>query len=514
MLRKLRIAAGAILLAAVTWYFVDFAGILPDGLGVLARIQFFPAFFMHSVAILMGIVALTLLFGRLYCSVICPMGVFQDVVSRVAGFFRKKKKRYKYSPARNVLRYGLLAGVAVVGLAGFSFLVSLLDPYAAYGRIAANVFSPVYLAGNNLLETIFTSFGNYTFYRMEVPVRSILSLAVALVTLGGVGYLAWRFGRAYCNTVCPVGAILGLLSRYSLFKVRIDTAKCNGCGVCASRCKSSCIDSKNHRIDHSRCVDCFNCLDACRQSALSFSLPPGKKAKIEIPEKQPDTARRKFIATSLAATITVPALVAGGRRNRFRQHQGENKAGYGRSVPISPPGSLGHAHLERHCTACHLCISKCPSKVLKPAFTQYGLAGMMQPMMDFEKGFCNFDCTVCSDVCPNGAILPLTQEEKHLTQVGKVVFLKRFCIVHTDGTSCGACSEHCPTQAVSMVPYRDGLTIPHTDPSICVGCGGCEYVCPATPHKAIYVEGNAVHEKAVPFRDVQAHEEEIDDFGF
>ena len=205
-------------------------------------------------------------------------------------------------------------------------------------------------------------------------------------------------------------------------------------------------------------------------------------------------------------------MAQGNRERRRTRLRDENT--HTRQVPISPPGSLGHAHLERHCTACHLCVSKCPSHVLKPAFTEYGLAGMMQPMMYFDKGFCNFDCTVCSDVCPNGAILPLTVEQKHLTQVGRVIFVEDFCIVHTDGTSCGACSEHCPTQAVSMIPYREGLTIPHTDPDICVGCGGCEYVCPAVPHKAIYVEGEEIHLQAKPFEDAEAHEEEIDGFGF
>ena len=145
---------------------------------------------------------------------------------------------------------------------------------------------------------------------------------------------------------------------------------------------------------------------------------------------------------------------------------------------------------------------------------EYGAAGMMQPTVYFDKGFCNFDCTVCGDVCPNGAIKPLTVEQKHLTQMGKVVFMKRYCIVHTDRTSCGACSEHCPTQALSMVPYRNGLTIPHVNTDICVGCGGCEYVCPARPFRAVYVEGNEVQQKARPFVEKKEEEVKVDDFGF
>lgn len=138
----------------------------------------------------------------------------------------------------------------------------------------------------------------------------------------------------------------------------------------------------------------------------------------------------------------------------------------------------------------------------------------MQPVMYFDRGFCNFDCTVCSDVCPNGAIHPLTVEQKHLTQVGRVVFIKEDCIVYADETSCGACSEHCPTQAVTMIPYKEGLTIPSIDPDICVGCGGCEYVCPARPFRAIHVEGNPVQQQAKPFERTGGSDIKIDDFGF
>ena len=137
----------------------------------------------------------------------------------------------------------------------------------------------------------------------------------------------------------------------------------------------------------------------------------------------------------------------------------------------------------------------------------------MQPKLYFDHGFCNYDCTVCGDVCPTGAILPLTKEEKHVTQMGKVQFIIENCIVYYDETNCGACSEHCPTQAVSMVPYKGSLTIPHTETEICVGCGGCEYVCPAVPYKAIYVEGVETHNQ-LTFEHEEQEEVEINDFGF
>ncbi|MCK4465534.1 MAG: 4Fe-4S dicluster domain-containing protein, partial [Bacteroidales bacterium] len=150
-----------------------------------------------------------------------------------------------------------------------------------------------------------------------------------------------------------------------------------------------------------------------------------------------------------------------------------------------------------NCTACTLCISACPTDVLQPSFLQYGITGIMQPHMDYHSGFCNYDCVICSQICPTGAILPVTLENKQLIQLGKSIFVKDNCIVHTDKTDCGACSEVCPTKAVYMVPYEEGdLFIPEVNNDICVGCGACEYACPTKPYKAIYVNGNFLHETA------------------
>lgn len=495
-----------VLFALITFYFLDFAGVSGTR-SFLPRIQFVPALLSLSAAVVVGWIVLTLLLGRVYCSSVCPMGIFQDVVGWLSRR-RNKRKKYGFRPERPVLRWTVVVAVAVAFIAGFTFLLGLLDPYSAYGRMITNVFKPLYVAGNNGLAWVFTKFGNYTFYYIQVVILSVLAFAVGLLTFGVVGYMAWRYGRLYCNTVCPVGTLLGALSRYSLFKVRLDTEKCNGCGLCGLKCKGSCIDSKAHRIDYSRCVVCFDCIDNCRQGAVSYSWRR-KKAAVSGEEGAVDRSKRQFLATAAVTALAMPRAVAQQGASVLTP----NKA-YRREHPLSPPGSLSAGHLLEHCTACHLCVTKCPSHVLKPAFTEYGLGGMMQPMMYFEDGFCNFDCTVCSDVCPNGAILPLTVEQKHVTQVGRVVFLIENCIVNTDETSCGACSEHCPTQAVTMVPYKDGLTIPHVNPDICVGCGGCEYVCPVRPFRAIHIEGNPVHLEAKPFQESEQKEVEIEDFGF
>lgn len=220
-----------------------------------------------------------------------------------------------------------------------------------------------------------------------------------------------------------------------------------------------------------------------------------------------DIGKRRFLLTGLAA-VAVSATAAAAKAGTLLNAAKE------RRVAVSPPGSADARSLLRHCTACQLCVTVCPSKVLTPAFMDYGIGGMMMPTMSFERGFCNFDCKICTTVCPTGALRPITVEQKHRLQVGRVVFAPERCVVNTNGTSCGACSEHCPTQAVKMVAYKPGLTIPSVDAEICVGCGGCEYICPVRPHRAIYVEGNTVHRQARAFEVEKKEEVEVTDFGF
>jgi ferredoxin len=511
MLKNLRVSISIVLFALITFYFLDISAVLPDRFHVLAHIQLVPAILSGSFIILAALIILTLLFGRVYCSSICPMGVYQDIVSWFSKrkIFSKKKKRYKYSKAKNILRWSVLGVTIVTFFLNLPLLLGLIDPYSAYGRMAANVFKPVYMAGNNVLKSIFTSFGNYTFYQVEIVILSLFALITGIVTFLAIGFLAWKYGRTYCNTICPVGTVLGFLSKFSLFKVRIDENQCNKCGACAGKCKASCIDSKNHSVDYSRCVACFNCLDSCSQNALKFS-PSIKNKKQEVPQTT-DMGKRQFLMATLTTAVTVPTAYAQEKTARLSGIKVPT-----RQTPISPPGSQSAKHLLDHCTSCHLCVSKCPSHVIKPAFMEYGLGGIMQPIMNYENGFCNYNCTICADICPNRALLPLTQDKKHMLQIGRVTFTQDICIVHTEKTNCGACAEHCPTQAVTMIPYEGhgGLTIPHTNPDICVGCGGCEYICPVRPRRAIFVEGNKEHHEREAFKEEKKENIEVKGFGF
>jgi len=491
MLKKLRVIVSVLVFSLLTFYFLDFAGILPVEVHALGHIQFIPAWLSRNIAVMLGLVVCTMLFGRIYCSSICPMGTFQDIASRCS-----KNRKFIYGKNNLVLRWFVVVVSLVLFHLDYTAIMGMLDPYGAYGRIAVHIFKPVYMLANNILAFVFNHFGNYAFYRTEATMLSVFSFVVALITLAVVGVLAWARGRLYCNSICPVGTVLGFMNKFSLFKIRIDNAKCASCGICAKKCKASCIDAKTKTIDYTRCVNCFNCIGNCNRKGISFAMSKSDKPKV-------DKGKRRFLLTGLGAVVAAPAVFA------------QTKAGLqNRQNAISPPGAGSEERLLKHCTSCHLCISKCPSKVLKPAFMEYGIGGIMQPIMYFERGFCNFDCTVCTEVCPNGALLPLTVEQKHRLQVGRVVFKPEICIVHTEGTSCGACSEHCPTQAVKMIPYKNGLTEPSIDANICVGCGGCEFICPVRPHRAIYVEGNKVHRQAKAFDAGEKHEKEITDFGF
>ena len=210
-----------------------------------------------------------------------------------------------------------------------------------------------------------------------------------------------------------------------------------------------------------------------------------------------DKGKRRFIAGSVIAIASATGLIKA--QDQSAKVKGapvptrESTVKENRTYAVCPPGGVSLGHFNDYCTACSLCVSACPENVIVPSFREYGLSGIMQPRMDYHKSFCNYDCTRCSEVCPTGALLPLTLEAKKLTQIGKVHFIKDNCIVQTEKTECGACSEHCPTKAVYMVPFEGNLVIPETNDKICIGCGACEYACPTVPFKAIFVDGNSVH---------------------
>lgn len=495
MLRKIRLTFAVLFFVAVTVLFLDFTGTVHAWLGWTAQVQFLPALLALNISVVVLLVLLTLLAGRVYCSVICPLGVFQDIVSWISGQRKKKKYRFSYSPEIKWLRYGMLGLFVIALTAGIGSFVALLAPYSSYGRIAANLFAPVYRWGNNLLAWFAERADSYAFYETEVWMKSLPTFIIASVTIIVLIVLAWRNGRTYCNTICPVGTVLGFFSRFSLFRPVLDAEKCKNCSLCSRRCKAACIDYKNHRIDYSRCVACMDCLEICKHDALHLQY---RWKKISKPEQMTssghvDAARRSFLSAT-AVLVATSAVKAQEKKVDGGLAVIEDKKIPVRATPIVPPGAWNARHFAQHCTACQLCVSACPNNVLRPSTE---LTKLMQPEMSYERGYCRPECTTCSDVCPAGAIRPITVEEKSSTRIGHAVWIRKNCIPLTDGVECGNCARHCPSGAILMVPSDtddvNAVRIPVVNVERCIGCGACENLCPARPFSAIYVEGHTVH---------------------
>ena len=496
MLRKTRLTLAMVFFLAITALFLDFTGTIHAWLGWMAKIQFLPALLALNVGVVVFLILLTMMVGRVYCSVICPLGVMQDIVSWFSGRRKAKRLRFAYSPEKRWLRLGVLGLFVIAMIAGFSSLAALIAPYSAYGRMASALLAPLYQWGNNLLAYCAERLDSYAFYETEVWMKGAMTLVVAALTFIIISVLAWLNGRTYCNTICPVGTVLGMLSRHALFRITIDKDKCNNCGLCSRQCKASCIDGDNHHIDGSRCVMCMDCIGNCRHGAIGikrvgFGTKHGSKSSAC--KHETDPSRRAFLAAT-ATTLAAAAIKAQEKKVDGGLAVIEDKQIPQRRTPIVPPGAKSLAHMSQHCTACQLCVSVCPNGVLRPSTR---METLMQPEASYERGYCRRECTRCSEVCPTGAIRRVTDDEKLSIQIGHAVWVKKNCLPLTEGVDCGNCARHCPVGAIQMIPSvagdEESPRIPAVNTERCIGCGACEQLCPARPFSAIYVEGHERH---------------------
>ncbi len=494
MLRKIRITLALIYFILVNLLFLGVSWGLTQHIAWVAKIQFLPALMALNVGVLAGLIVLSFIFGRLYCSVICPLGVMQDIF---AWFGKKSRKnRYSYSPEKKWLRYSVLVIFIICLIIGFAPVTTLLAPYSAYGRIVNSLFRPLYDLLINGLAAIESHYDSYMFSDAQLWLRSVTTFIVALLTLGILGFLAWRNGRTYCNTICPVGTILSFFARFSILKVQFDKDKCTNCSLCEKNCKAAAIDYKSGTVDYSRCVACGDCLDKCKFDALQYKLVgrlvPGVESQQTNDEIEPDKGRRAFV-TGAAIALGSVAMAQTKKKVDGGMAVIEDKKTPHRNTPITPPGSISAYNMKRHCTACQLCVSACPNNVLRPSTDPLHL---MQPVMSYERGFCRPECTHCSQVCPTGAIQKIDREQKTAIHIGHAVWIEQNCIPIANGDSCGACARHCPAWAIQMVEKEVNgriVSVPVVDSERCIGCGKCENLCPSRPFSAIYVEGNVMH---------------------
>jgi ferredoxin-type protein NapF len=523
-LSKIRVVFSIVVFLLLTAIFVDIRQLIPEKyINILLFLQFIPSankFISAGSAAAIGfiiILIITILTGRTYCSFLCPLGILQDIFSRIGGKFKKRFRRYGFRNPHTFLRYSILAVTLVITMVWGIYFLTILDPYSIFGRTMTYFAKPVVLLINNLLSQVFGKIDNYTFVHAPltgfVPAAYIIPGTFLLLA----GILSFARGRLYCNTVCPVGTFLGLLSKVSFLRIKFDDSRCTKCGRCAVACKSSCIDFLNKDIDLSRCVGCFNCLKSCPDKALEYNIVSFKKNPSESDinlNSEVDGGRRNAIAGTLLILFGLRGATLSAQNKTAPVPKKASTVKEKKTSPVSPPGSAGISNFTANCTACSLCISVCPNNVLVPSVSEYGIASIMQPHMNYRKGFCAYECVRCIEVCPTGAMLPLMIEAKKLTQIGKAVFIKDNCIVNTEKTACGACTESCPTKAVHMIPFEGKLVIPETKDEICIGCGHCEFACPTTPYKAIFVNGNPKHAAAQKPVNTQTDLKKPEEFPF
>ncbi|MCI7420356.1 MAG: 4Fe-4S binding protein [Alphaproteobacteria bacterium] len=370
-------------------------------------------FSVTALCLFSGLILLTLVFGRIYCSTLCPLGLYQEFLMLI--FRRKRKnfvqKNYPYKYFLAALFFGILLG-------GSAYVARLSDPY-----------------------TLFVSAGSGAWYGLGV----LLCLAL----------LVWFKGRFFCSNVCPVGTVLGLIAKFSLFKMYIKKDHCAACGLCASKCPTGSIDFKNHRINNETCIKCFNCLSGCRKNSLHYGLAPAEKVCFS-------PNRRKLLLGGAAMALFAVAVKDGKELVKIASAK-VKKA-------ILPAGAESAEKFSSRCLNCNLCVQSCPMKIIKKADKEHATVHI-----EYDGGYCDYNCCKCSQVCPSGALKRLTLAEKQKTQIALASTDEEICI------SCGFCAEVCPRQAITLKRGE----FPKFNPDICIGCGKCKSVCPV---KAISVK--------------------------
>lgn len=499
-LKRIRVVVSLVVFVLVSFVYLDLGNVVsPHVVSLVVALQFIPSLAKSLTYIglssigLFVVLAVTLLYGRVYCSTVCPLGTLQDLLIALNRRWNRRQKRrpirFSYTRPKVALHYTLLGVTAASALGGSMVMLNLVEPFSNYGRIIASLIRPIVVGANNGIAALLDLIHLYALYPIPFHTIALSVIIVPVIFLGTIAYMALKHGRLFCNTLCPAGALLGIISRFSIFRLAIDHQACQECGLCEKVCKAGCIDADNQTIEFSACVGCYDCIESCPTVGIVFE--PSFRRRRPRPatgfsKRRRDVLRSSAVAVAgLAGTLSDSLTVGGATKSVVPR----------KLPPITPPGSGSTARFTNYCTACHLCVSVCPTQILTPALIEYGIQGILQPRLDYAGGSCTYDCNLCTQICPSGAILPLSIAEKKEVQLGKAKFVRDDCIVITKKTDCGACSEHCPTKAVHMVPYEK-LLLPEVNEEICVGCGACEHPCPVKPNKAIYVEANPVHLRA------------------
>lgn len=431
--------------------------------------------------LLLGLVTVivTLLFGRVWCSWVCPLGILQDIAG-----VRPKDRSDRGARLRNRyrsiyhLKYGLL--IALLGLAALGILqTGLLDPIAFLTR--------------SVVATLFPALQH-----LGVPLGRVVHLSLGGVLLGAFLVLVLalpRFlPRAFCRTVCPLGALLGVIARYSLFRIHRDASKCTSCGACQRVCQGAADPHTQLRV--SECTVCFNCMSACPEGAISYAFLPSRAT--ENLAHAPDLTRRRALAAA-GASVVGYGVLSSSVSSRTQP----------RPDLIRPPGSLAEPDFLSKCLKCDACIKVCPTNVLQPAGLEGGFEALWSPVHKNQIGYCEPTCTRCGHVCPTGAIRPLSLAERTgkppssgPIRIGTAFIDRGRCLPWASGVPCIVCEEVCPVSPKAITAERAQVFVgtteagaprhrtvlrPYVNPERCIGCGVCENKCPVAGTRAIHV---------------------------
>lgn len=439
------------------------------------------AFYFSIITILM-----TLILGRVFCGWICPLGTLNNII----GSFKKRyniKTREWHRAKYYILIFLFVSSIFSLQLVGIMDPLSLIirslsiSIYPQFNYSVRAIFDGIY--SSNIKGVVDISEALYSLFKKTVlSFQQPFYLQSAFIGMIfffiiGINLIERRF---WCRYLCPLGALLGILSRYSILKRSVSEG-CTSCGACEGVCQGNANPDRKEDWRDTECYYCFNCDDICPQNAVNFGFS-GKKRAASL-----DLGRRRVIASITAGIVAVPFL----RTNPLSKVEFVNPG------LIRPPGSLEEGEFLKRCVKCGECMKVCITNGLQPSLLEAGIEGIWSPVLIPKMGYCEYRCTLCGQVCPTGAIKRLTMEEKARIKIGLATIDKGRCLPYAHGRPCIVCEEVCPTPKKAiwfdkvMVKDRNGRIIelqqPRVDLELCIGCGICEAKCPVIDRPAIYV---------------------------
>lgn len=440
------------------------------------------AFYLSLILIFM-----TALLGRVFCGWICPLGTINNIVSSL-----KKTNAHLQKEELFKLKYSLLIFLLVTSLLGIQ-IAGIIDPlpllirslsvsiYPTFNYMVTAFFDSIYSLQIPVItlisESVFSFFKKTILLFQQSHFKQSIFIGSLFIAILSLNLIEKRF---WCKYLCPLGALLGVLSRFSILK-RTVSEGCTACGKCEEVCQGNALLSKKNLWRQSECLLCWNCDDLCPSKSIHFGFSKKKGY-------QPlNLGRRRVILSSLSAVVAVPLL----KQNPL------NRENFFNPLLIRPPGAQPEKVFLKRCVRCGECMKVCLTNGLQPAFLEAGLEGIWTPLLVPKIGYCEFRCTLCGQVCPTGAIKKLSIEEKTKIKIGLAMIDKGRCLPYAHKKLCIVCEEVCPTPKKAIwfekvkVKDREGfefiLQQPHVDLDLCIGCGICETKCPVVDKPAIYV---------------------------